>query len=287
MRVHSHLARRYIIGGVPSLPVLATYRGIPVSRIQYRLRRSLTTLLTAPSWASPPRRLPLIAIADAIWQWIEGVRYTLYLIIIKPLHSPKAIICPPMLRGGDETLGWPEAFMKLPRAWRGRICALICDGNIGLVSLAYHQRWALQRCHAHLRRYLNNYISRSPKSRHRELGEEVHALATILLTSRDRMAVAQAALKLRKIYHTVRSRSFRYAISGLIKHTREFRTYLEYPELDLPTTTNAVESLNSMIRELQRTARGFSSPQSFLRWVTAVLMVKQKITCNGKFQPKK
>lgn len=287
IRIPSTLARRYISRALPSLPNLAQQRGVPVARIRYRVRRSLNKLLANPSWDAPPSGIPLIAIADAIWQWIDGERYTLHIILLKAVGGTKATICPPLLRQGNETLGWPAMFSTIPPEWRNRIVALICDGNSGLISIAYHNQWPVQRCHAHLRRFLNNYLRTGPLAKQRFLAEEVHNLVTALLTSRSRLQVARNALRLREIYHTTQSRGIRKVISGFISHIPEYRTYLDYPELNLPVTTNALESLNNLIRELQRTARGFCSPQSFLKWVNAVLMTKKTITCNGKFQPKK
>lgn len=282
----AHYAMRYLAHDLPPLSHLTLKGRVSEAQLKRRLHSSRAQLLRTSSWPAPPCDVPLIAIADAIWQWINKVRYTLYLILLKPLYHTEAIICLPLLKKGEETSGWPEAFEQLPSEWKKRVFALICDGNVGMISYARHHHWLVQRCHAHLRRYLNNYISRSPKSRHRKLGEEVHTLATILITSRDQRRVAKAALRLREIYHTVRSRSFKKALSGLIKHTQEFRTYLEYPELDLPTTTNAVESLNSMVRELLRRTRGFRTLESFLQWVTALLVTKKTITCNGHFSTK-
>lgn len=287
MRISAGLAQRYLVRALPSLPYLAQTRGIPVARIRYRVRRSIGKLLANPSWSAPPAQVPLIVIADAIWQWIDGEQYTLHIIMLKPLGRAEAIICPPLLRKGNETLGWTEAFSRIPEQWRTCIFALVCDGNSGLISVAYKHQWLVQRCHAHLRRFLNNYLRTGPQSAQQILAKEVHALVTILLTSRDRFIVVRAALRLREIYHITQSRGIRKVISGFRKHMTEYRTYLDYPEIDLPTTTNAVESLNNLVRELQRTARGFRSPQSFLCWINAILMTKNTVICNGKFQPKK
>lgn len=279
--------QRYLIRALPSLRHLAQTRGIPVTRIQYRLRRSLKNLLIHPSWVSPRSQVPLIAIADAIWQWIGGERYTLHIILLKPVNSTEAVIFPPLLYKGNETLGWPMAFAQLPLEWKTRIIALVGDGNAGLLAVAYREHWLIQRCHAHLRRFLNNYLRTGLRGTKRVLAKEVHDLVTIMLTSRDRLTVARTALQLRAIYHGTNSHGIRKVISGFLKHVPEYRTYLDHQDIDLPTTTNAAESLNNLIRELQRRSRGFCSPQSFLRWVNAVLMTKKTMVCNGTFQPKK
>lgn len=247
----------------------------------HRILRSRDAFLARARWMSPPDDTPLIAIADAIWQWIDGVHYVLHIILLKPLGSNRAIICVPLLRKGNESSGWSPAFANLPPTWQKRIVALVCDGNSGLVSVAYQNKWLVQRCHVHLRRFLNNYLRTGPYSTRRMLAYETHALITTMLTCRDRMTVARGALRLREIYHATKSHGIRKVISGFIKHLREYRTYLECPQYDLPTTTNAVESLNSMIRDLQRRVRGLRSPTSFLKWIHALLLNKKTIVCNG------
>lgn len=287
LRVSAKLARQYLTRGLPSLPILAQQRQLSVRRIRHRLCLSRTALLQSDSFLAPPPDVPLLAIADAIWQWIDRKKYTIFIILLKPLGSNQAIICPPLLCAGHETPGWSAAFAKLPREWHNRIFALICDGNVGLISQAYQNHWLLQRCHAHLRRWLNNYLSDSPLSRHRQAAEDVHRLVTVAITTRNRLELAHTVLELREIYQATTSRWVRKVISGFLKHVREYRTYLEHEEFDLPTTTNAVESLNSLIRELQYKSRGFSSPDALLQWITALLVIKQTMLCNGSFQQKK
>lgn len=69
------------------------------------------------------------------------------------------------------------------------------------------------------------------------------------------------------------------------KHTKElllreedFRTYLTYPDLNLPTTTNAMESSGKLVRKATRTAR---TPESLLLRATAFLRLKRFVKCNG------
>lgn len=274
-------AAHYLEGTLPLSVHRASYANRSRWKTYHRMLRSRDALLAGAWWMSPPSDTPLVAIADAIWQWIDGTQYALHIILLKPLGSSEAIICVPLLRKGNESLGWPPAFARLPQECQQRIVAMVCDGNAGLVSVAYQHEWLVQRCHVHLRRFLNNYLRTGPYSTRRTLAYETHALITTMLTCRDRLTVARSALRLREIYHATKSRGIRKVISGFIKHLREYRTYLEYSEYDLPTTTNAVESLNSMIRDLQRRVRGFRSATSFLKWIHALLLNKKTIVCNG------
>lgn len=286
IRVHSASAIRYLQGDRLASSHLVRSGKKTECQIQYRLKRSRDKFLDTSSWITPPKGFPLIAVADAIWQWINEERYTLHIILLKPLNKSEAIICAPLLRKGDETLGWPTAFSQLPQEWKTRIFALVCDGNSGLVSIAHQNKWITQRCHAHLRRLLNNYLRTGHRGTQRVLAKEVHDLVTTILICPDRLKMVHSVLRLKEIYHLTKSRGIRRVISGLIKHIPEYRTYLNYPEIDLPITTNAAESLNNIIRDLQRRTRGFRSPASFLKWVNALLLNKKTIVCNGHFSTK-
>ena len=59
---------------------------------------------------------------------------------------------------------------------------------------------------------------------------------------------------------------------------RDIRTYLQHPELHLPTTTNTIESMNKLIR---KQCRCLKTPQSLQRWATAFIRMRPTITCNG------
>jgi hypothetical protein len=58
-----------------------------------------------------------------------------------------------------------------------------------------------------------------------------------------------------------------------------FRTYRHHPELDLPTTTNVIESMANLLRQRVRTV---STPVALQRWATALFRLRPTMTCNGK-----
>src|ERR1019366_4820902 len=61
-----------------------------------------------------------------------------------------------------------------------------------------------------------------------------------------------------------------------------YRSYRTHPELHLPATTNTVESMACVIRDLLRRTRCASNPKALLRWVTALIRLRPMIVCNGK-----
>ena len=60
-----------------------------------------------------------------------------------------------------------------------------------------------------------------------------------------------------------------------------YRSYLAHPNLGLPLTTNAVESMCRLIREMLRSSRADSNPTSLLLWATALIRLRPTVTCNG------
>jgi hypothetical protein len=61
-----------------------------------------------------------------------------------------------------------------------------------------------------------------------------------------------------------------------------FHAYLRYPEVNLPATTNTVESMGSIIRATVRTVR---TPEALQRWAKALVRLRPHITCNGAHFP--
>jgi len=61
-------------------------------------------------------------------------------------------------------------------------------------------------------------------------------------------------------------------ISGLSKSYPYYRTYLKYPELNIPTTSNCIESLNSKFRDLCYRSRGFRTLKAFSILVRSFLL---------------
>lgn len=69
----------------------------------------------------------------------------------------------------------------------------------------------------------------------------------------------------------------RYTAQYFVRQFQYYRTYLHYPELALPTTTSAVESMH---RQLRQTISTVNDPASMKLRVTAYLRLRQTITCN-------
>jgi hypothetical protein len=66
-----------------------------------------------------------------------------------------------------------------------------------------------------------------------------------------------------------------------LRDVRSYCSYLTHPAFGLPQTTNTVESMRRLLREMLRRSRAASNPGSLLRWTTAFIRLRAHITCNG------
>jgi len=248
------------------------------------MRKALEAFNQKEKWGDIPSG-KLIAIADAMVQRTNKKVFTPYYILLKNSLSNKAVIVPPILLAGTEdSFGWQTAFNQLPWGVRSRIVALVCDGRTALVYLAQKRGWLVQRCHFHLRARISNYTSSFYLSRHPEVAQKVNGLVTIVLNNKDKEEVDKALGELESYRIALFSTGLRKVISGFVKNYNDYRTYLNHPELNLPTTTNSAESLISAIREVQHRARGFRSINSLETWIVGLLKYRKYQTCNGKYQ---
>lgn len=277
---------KYLRRQTLSIYTLARLRNVSEDKLQKRLQKSLNLFLKNQSWPVIPEGKPLIAVADAMVQFINHQIYTCYFILLRKIKDKKAIITPPLIRKGQEVWqGWEEAFKRIPQKIKTNILALVCDGHSGLISQAKRNHWLIQRCHFHLIARLQAYCSKWSFSRHRAMGKRIYQLVANILANPNEKEIFQALSSLKIYFKKSYSRDLKKILRGFIKHYKDYRTYLYYPELCLPKTNNSVESLISAIRSLNYRARGFCTLASFEKWIGAILKDKQQITCNGNFQP--
>jgi hypothetical protein len=71
-------------------------------------------------------------------------------------------------------------------------------------------------------------------------------------------------------------------VREFLRTMNDFKTYLNYPELNLPVTTNTVETMIRLLRNLLKHIHGARTPHSFLCWTKTYIRQKKTIACNGK-----
>ena len=288
-RASTRLVLAYLDHRASNVRELAKRRKEGKSSSQRALARSLAYLVRAnpePGRSLVSSRGRLILVADAIWYYVRGKKYTIYVLLIRPRLENEAVIWQPYLAPGHEDMaGWLAALATLPPGIQGRIGALVCDGGTGITNLAYRQGWLLQRCHFHLLAALQNYLTTGVRSRQRPFALEVMRLAQSIINDPHEAAARGALRTLNTIYQQTRSRGLRRTIRGLNLHWREYRTYITYPRWRLPATSNAAESCIQCIRDLLYRCRGFRSLGQLTRWLAAFTIHKKIIRCRWKNQP--
>lgn len=265
-----------------SLRQQAAKKHITPAGFQKRMKTTLYAFNKKTSWATIPDG-HLIVIADAMIEYINGVGHTVYFILLRGINDTKAIIAPFSVRinEGEGLTGWRWAFAQLPADICERIQVVVCDGINALGIIAYESGWILQRCHFHLLARLAHNCSQRRFGKDPVMGKRIQRLAQVVLTHHDELLIQKRIEELRLIRENTTSRSFRTVLSGFIKHYKHYRSYLNFPQYHIPTTSNSAEFLIGQIRDLQYRARGFRTLKSLSVWMEAYCKLIQSVTCNG------
>lgn len=276
IRTNPLLAVRYVRRMLP--PADARNK----DRRQRRLARSGNHLERMLPWPPLPSRRPLIAVADAVRIRTEKRILTLYLMLVRSASASRAWIAEPYVQEGKESWqGWQEAFAILPVRTMKGIVALVSDGHKGLESVARRHGWLFQRCHFHLIAKLQGRRSRWASSRHRLAGEYLYAMVHEILTHPDDATAYRLRDELEEHMTALGGGQVQRYLRAFLRETPEYRTYLWYPLLHIPRTSNTAEALVAIIRRLLSRAHGFRTRASIIRWVTALLKTRQTMMCNG------
>lgn len=288
-RKNPNLLQAYFEGEFASIRKEAVRRRVHESMLRRRLHANAKHLVAREmSWHIPRVSSPVILAADGIIKRIQKRWWTVYLLALKFPATDKAVLLQPVMKPGRETYyGWQDTLNALPENIYKHIRILLCDGHKGLVHYGHLCGWKVQRCHAHLIFAITGRRSRSPWSRHRTEGERLYKLAKIILVTRNQQKLLSALNEIEAMGWTTSSHQLRHVINGFVATVDDYRTYLTFPALHVPTTNNALESFIGQFQELCHKARGFSSIKALKLWVTAFAKYKQRITCNGFYQPNK
>lgn len=224
-------------------------------------------------------------LGDGLYFKFRRREWVMYLMAVKSSRGHKAYFLDPVLLEGRECYErWVQAVSTIPPAVKKRIRAFVSDGFRGSQLLSEQNGWLHQRCHFHL---LANLVRGKGKRRYRIrssiLRDQLLEVARIILNSQSAYALAQARKTIRRlINHSTCPPYIRKQALEFLEREQDFRTCLQYPNFNLPTTTNAIESTGQMMRRATRTAR---TPQSLLLRATAFLRLKKFVICNGNHQP--
>jgi len=280
-RVSKNIVEKYFSNLLPSFYAKAKEHEKEPDSDEYRLQKSRDLFLRTTDWPTLPEDGPLILVADAKRKKVRGKMTTVYLILVRPISESTAFIHRPHIEEGNETVnGWDRAFDTLPSSVKNRVLALVCDGHRGLVYSAKWRKWKIQRCNFHLIKSLT--VRRSVRSTrgHAVVGTKILSLAEIILTTKDAELLRRSISEIEAIGWEARSGSLRAVVTGFLNHLEEYRTYILFPELHLPRTSNSGESFICGLQKVFSRAHGFSTKKSFVLWTECYAKWRKKIACN-------
>jgi hypothetical protein len=251
---------------------------------RHKFRQALRRFVAVPSPQKFPSG-PLILLADGLWFHFHDKPWILYLTALKSCSGKTAVFLDPILLPEKEgAFKWKQVFAAIPPDPRARIRALVVDNLNGMTVIAQQEGWILQLCHFHLT--LKLQIQRG-RARHILKGgnvrEEIYQLILQAIETRDEMHLKILIERLTYLAHTFcGTQRIQASVREFIQTIKYYRAYLKHPELNMPSTTNTVEAMCCIIRDLVRRNRCSSSPKSLLLWTTALIRLRKELTCNGK-----
>lgn len=266
------------------VPLARERRGATVSASRSaRLRKERDEFNKKQVWHPVPDG-PLILIADAIVKYRKGSWHTWFFMFLRAVESEDAIILPPYYAGGREVCSeWCSALETIHPDTLKRVKALVSDGHRGLMSFALWHDWLVQRCHIHLIMAIQARRSRWSMGRKRSEGEEIFMLTNCVLKNPCREEARRALSRIEEIGWTSKSKMLKKVLQGFVTSAEDYRTYLNHPELNLPTTSNTAESLNALVDDFCSRARGFRTVASLNAWIIALCKERGTIKCRGKY----
>jgi len=275
--------KRVLLDGVTLGRLYARRSDVALPAHRYRFRQALHRFVDKPA----PQRIPdgpLVLLGDGLWFEFNGIQWVLYLSALKSCQGMHATFLDPLLLPGKEgATRWHQVIEAIPESARQRICAVVVDNLPGMQKIAKHQRWALQLCQFHL---LLKLLAQRGRVRYRLRGntvrEEIHRLIRCVLEMQPGARLDVMVARLHRLSQgDCGTERTQVILREFLKDLSYYRTYLNCPELGLPKTTNSVECMCRLLRDLFRRTRAGSNPKSVLLWATALIRMRPTVVCNG------
>ncbi len=274
-RINSGLVGRVLGQGEKTTHIANRSNSISRSGLCHRLNKSILKTKRTNNYPAGW----LIVLADGVRFFLEQKYWTLYVFAVRSQAGGKAYLLDPILLPGKESLrGWKIAFESVPEDIRNRILALVSDGFRGVDGFARRQGWICQRCHFHLLAQLQVRLGFWKNLHDHPIRKEIYETVCKLLRT-----INHASEYSLELYELINSPHcpyyYRRLGNELLRRLVEFRNYINHSELNLPHTTNCMESFNNIIRDrckYQRTSQSLQSRS------TALTRTKFSINCNNR-----
>lgn len=227
----------------------------------------------------------LLLIIDGLWFRFQGKRWTAYLMAVRGVHGEDAVFLRPVVRQEWESAdGWGRCIDAVPKNIRNRVQALISDSIRGIEDVAADHGWVLQRCHFHLMARLQVFLGSIKRRIKWRSGRRRAYQAVKEIIATDNPVITKKLIRRMRRYiaHPLCPKPYRYRLREVIRRLDEYRSYLRYPRLNLPSTTNVMESMNSQIRGFLGRARGYRTPEALERWLLMFVRIYHTMKCRKK-----
>lgn len=287
IRMLSDVFRQIFLHGLTLQQLIRRRPNLALPAFRYRFRQAMQQFIARPRHLKIPPKCPLILLADGLWFNFKNKPWILYLTALKPCKSKTAVFLDPILLPDREgALKWEKVFDSIPPELRDRVCALVADNLQGMKSLAKHYCWILQLCQFHLILKLQVQRVRSRQwrtLRGGQIRENIYQLICRILKAPEGPKLEALLGELIQL-----SRSFcgtqriQAVVRDFLNSVKYYRAYALHQKLNLPTTTNTMESMGSIIRKLLHHNHCASTPKSLIQWTTALIRMRPEIVCNGK-----
>lgn len=260
-----------------SVKQLAMHSNLSVDAIYKRFGNNLTSVVKSKRIIRIEGK-KLILIIDAEWQYFNGELWTLYFMAVKSVGSKFVVVLDPILKPGKESaINWNSVINELPPTIKNRIIAVVSDGIRGIETVTNNHDWIIQRCHFHLLSTLQKMRGKRVTTSGRLIREEIYQLVKLALIETSKRRLNVICKRLAFLAKEVGCpKRMRMIVRDFLRRLTEFRSYLEYPDFHLPTTTNVMESVNSIVRRKTKT---INSSKAWHKWATATIRLKSKFNC--------
>lgn len=281
-RTSIDLIRRVFLKHFSVSQLFSGRTNVKLAAYRYRFRQALARLVASPYAPKIPDGR-LVLLADGVWFQFKRRHWVLYLTALKPCTHKNAIFLKPHLYSGTESsTNWGKVFDAIPANVRFRICAVVGDNLRGMQALAARNNWLLQLCQFHM--LLKLQVRRKGIRRSLiggSLREELYDLILCAMRTTDGHKFQETIVRLKELSKgTCGTRRIKSTVNEFLERVDYYRTFLDYPNLMLPTTTNTMESMGCVLRNMFRISRAGSNPKSLLTWADAMVRVKGKLACN-------
>lgn len=284
LRLSDNLLASVFDRGRPIAQLKTEYPHLSVSAIQKRMHTVVVAEAAKPR--VHPRTLDApVLVMDGIWYEFKGTYWILYLFLLKKKDGTAYVLDPVMVQGKESLAHWQRALRTIPSHLKKHIRVVVSDNFRSSVVVARKAKWLHQLCHFHLIAELRRKRGQRKKKTisAQALREEIYQSIRAVLCVHSQKEVARLIKRLRILAEDASCPvRLSFTVREFVRRHSLYRTYLDHPEYDIPTTTNAVESFNKLIRKHTRYLR---TPRAVQLWATVFVRRRKTIACNGAHQP--